>query len=338
MNRRDFLRDSLAAALAGAASASAAQAQEGGKSRVAVVLNHALETEQSEEACARMVVEMVHESVRLLGGGNVTREQAWQTYLQPKDVVGVKLSCIAPPMTPHPAILTAVAQGAGFCGIPDNHVIGFDKEDRDLERAGFTLNKGILGVRCYGTVGPPDAGNPGYETDPSYGATISYHLSRIVTRQVKAIVNVPVIKDHTFAGITCSLKNHFGCIDNPNQFHYENNCCPAVVEVNRDQAIRGKQRLIICDARALQYDGGPSFKPQFLQPYCGIFAATDPVAMDTVAIELLNMCRTRHGLEPLERRSNPPLHVAEAAKQRLGCNDLAQIEVVSKDLTPKKAP
>jgi uncharacterized protein (DUF362 family) len=143
---------------------------------------------------------------------------------------------------------------------------------------------------------------------------------------------VPVIKDHSFAGVSCALKNHFGCIDNPNQFHYENCCNPAIIDVNHDQSIKGKQRIIICDARQFQYEGGPSFKAQFIQPYYAIMAATDAVAMDAIAMQLISMARDQRGLEKLDDRKNKPLHVAEGAKQKLGTNDLNQIEVVAKEV------
>ncbi len=39
---------------------------------------------------------------------------------------------------------------------------------------------------------------------------VGSRLSRILTRQCTAVVNVPVLKDHSIAGISVSLKNFFG--------------------------------------------------------------------------------------------------------------------------------
>ncbi len=334
MDRREFLRASAsAAALAGAGGLTARTlAQEPAKSRVVVVRNPVLATETDEKAISRILAEMVHEGVRALVGGTVTREQAWQRFLQPKDIVGVKVSCLAPPMVPHPAVAEAVAEGAGFCGIPRNKVIVFDKDDRDLERSGYTINHGGTDLQCYGTVGHVGTACAGYEERQSFRRDTAYHLSRIVSRQCTAIVNVPVIKDHAYAGVTCALKNHFGCIDNPNQFHKINYCCPAVIDVNKDTNIATKQRLVVCDARVVLYDGGPSFRPDRLQPYYAILTAIDPVALDTIAVQLIDMCRAKHGLGTLAERPNKPLHVAEGARQGLGTNDLTRIEVVVRDL------
>lgn len=332
MDRRRFLTTSAAALGAGLTLPALGQAE--GKSRVVVVRNMAMVGVTEDAALRRMLMDMVHEAVCLLSGA-ASREAAWRTYLKPEDIVGVKLSCLAPPMVPHPAMADAVAEGAALVGIPANHVIAFDKEDRDLERSGFTINKGGSDVQCYGTVGPPGSGNPGYEDRQSFRRDTAYHLSRVVSRQCTAIVNVPVFKDHSYAGMTGALKNHFGCIDNPNEFHKKNNCCPAIVDVGHDQHIRGKQRLILCDARAVQYEGGPSFQPQHLQAYYAIIAAVDPVAMDTMAMQLLDVCRQSRGLPKLQDRENKPIHIAEGARQGLGTNDISRIEVVAKELAEK---
>jgi uncharacterized protein (DUF362 family) len=45
------------------------------------------------------------------------------------------------------------------------------------------------------------------------------HLSKILTRMCTYLVNVPVLKDHGKVGITLSLKNHYGTIDNPMDCH-----------------------------------------------------------------------------------------------------------------------
>lgn len=336
MNRRDFLRTSLAAATAGAAS-KGLWAHGAPKSKVVLVRNLAMAEETDEQVICRMLREMTHESVRLLAGEELTREEAWQRYLQPDDVVGVKVNCIAPPMVPHPAVVEAVAEGAGFCGVPKNQVIVFDKEDRDLIMSGYTINRGGDDVQVYGTVGPVGSGFVGYEERQTFRRNTAYRLSRIASRQCTAIVNVPVIKDHAFAGITCALKNHFGCIDNPNQFHKVNSCTPAIIDVNRDPNILGKQRLIVCDARAVQYEGGPAFKAEFIQPYYAVFAATDPVALDTIAMQLVEMCRQEQGLSKLMDREYKPIHIAEGARQNLGTDAPAQIEVVVKEMERDKA-
>lgn len=339
MDRRGFLRTSIVAASAAgmAGWVRPAHAQPNGKSRVVLVRNTDMATTTDTDKIRRMLMDMAHEGVRAFVGGDATKEDAWRKFINPEDVVGVKITGISPPMSSHPAIADAVAEGASFCGVAPKNVIVFDKEDRDLIMSGFTVNRGGNDVQCYGTVGPPGSGFVGYEENQTFRRDTAYHLSRIVSRQCTALVNIPVIKDHSFAGLTCALKNHFGCIDNPNTFHKVNHCCEAIADVNRDPNILNKQRLIICDARAFQYEGGPSFKPQYLQPYFALMVATDPVAMDVIALELVDMCREKNGLKPLMSRVNAPKHVAECARQRLGTDVRAQIDLVVRDLSSNDA-
>ena len=336
IGRRGFLTASLAAVVAGGVSlAVPSWAQQEPKSRVAVVRHLGLATNPDEQTAAQMIREMVHTAILALSGC-AGRAEAWSRYLQPADIVGIKVNAIAPGIVPHPSIADAIAEGGALLGMKARQFIVFDKEDRDLERSGYTINKGGNDIQCYGTVGPVGAGNPGYEERQTIRGDTNYKLSRIVTRQCTALINVPVLKDHCWAGLTCALKNHFGCIDNPNQFHKVNHCCPAIVDVNRDANIRSKQRLILADARFLQYEGGPSFKPQYLQPYHAILASTDPVAIDTLAMQLIDACRSRLELPPLLSRPNGPIHVAEAARQKLGTNDPGRIELVVRELGAAK--
>lgn len=336
LGRRNFLAASLSALIAGGVSlAGPVWSQEEPKSRVVLVRDLELARDPDEPTVGRKVREMVHAAVLALSGC-ATRADAWSRYLQPKDIVGIKVNAIAPGIVPHPSIADAIAEGGALLGMKGSQFIVFDKEDRDLEKSGYTINKGGNDLQCYGTVGPLGAGNPGYEERQTIRGDTNYKLSRIVTRQCTAVVNVPVIKDHCWAGLTCALKNHFGCIDNPNQFHKVNHCCPAIVDVNRDANIRSKQRLILADARFIQYEGGPSFKPQYLQPYYAILASTDPVAVDTLAMQLIDACRSRAKLPALLARPNGPLHVAEAARQKLGTNDPTRIELVVKELGASK--
>jgi len=333
MNRRHFLRNSaVLATLAGAGGLpSCVLGQTDRKSRVVLVRNMDMATEKGEEAINRMLTQMVHESVRALAGKGKSREEAWRQFIRPDDIVGVKINGLSPPMSSHPAVAFAVGQGAGFCGVKPNNVVVFDKEDRDLTMSGYTVNREGEGIQVYGTATDGGSAEMPYERQ-KFRRETAYRLSKIVSRTCTALVNVPVIKDHAWAGMTCALKNHFGSIDNPNQFHKIDSCGPAIVDVNRDANIRDKQRLIICDARAIQYDGGPSFKPQFLQPYYAVLAATDPVAMDVIAMELIEMCRTQQALPKLMEREYKPIHVAEAAREGLGICDRAKIEVVVKEL------
>ncbi len=94
-------------------------------------------------------------------------------------------------------------------------------------------------------------------------ASVGSLLSNTLTRTCNAVINLPVLKDHGIVGVTMALKNFFGAIHNPNKYHLMaatrtwpmSTCSPP---------IRQKVRLTICDAIAPQYEGGPSYMPQWV--------------------------------------------------------------------------
>ncbi|MCD6352288.1 MAG: DUF362 domain-containing protein [Armatimonadetes bacterium] len=267
---------------------------------------------------------MVHLAVRDAVGA-ATPQQAWGKLFSRDDVVAVKVNCLAPEICPSQGIIMAIVQGLGAAGVSPDHIIIYDKEDRDLKKAGYTVRYEPPGPLCYGTIG--DGSNPGYEPRFTLVHDTSFRLSKIVTRQATAIINVPVVKQHEYAGITGALKNHFGTIHNPEDFH-KFACDPAIADVNQAMALRSKQRLIIVDATQVLYNGGPSYAPQYVVPYWAVFAGTDPVAVDTELLQLIEMCRKQQGLEPLSKQEYPPRHLQTAAKAGLGCGDLSEINLI----------
>lgn len=329
MDRRDFLRQlvsgTAALALSGAGWPAPVRAAEG-KSRVVLARNTALAGLEGP-ALDNGIASLVHLAVKDAVGA-ATPLQAWSGLFKPDDVVGVKINCLAPELAPSQAVVLAIVQGLLAAGLPPAHIIVYDKEDRDLIKAGYVLNAEDPGYRCYGTIG--DTANPGYEERFTLIHDTSFRLSKIVTRQATAIINVPVVKQHEYAGITGALKNHFGSIHNPEDFH-KFACDPAVADVNQAVPLKTKQRLIVVDALRVLYNGGPAFAPRYVLPYWAIFAGTDPVAVDVELLQLVELCRQQQGLESVTKQQYPPQHIQSAAQAGLGTGDLSRVDLVVHD-------
>jgi uncharacterized protein (DUF362 family) len=323
MNRRDFLKTGLIAAGAALTHGLWTPAQADGDPVVAVAQNAGLE--QLEEEVAAQAIRLLTFAAIADAVQAANVREAMQKLFKPTDVVALKLNCIAPQIAPQPAVVNAVVEALTFAGVDKKNVILFDKEDRDLAAAGYTCTATGPGPMVYGTVGGTKS--PGYEERFTEQGATAFRLSRIVTREATAIINIPVIKHHTFAGMTCALKNHFGSIHNPEDFHYLDGCNPAVADVNMATALRQKQRLCVVDGIYLQYDGGPSYSAAHVVYYGSVIAATDPVALDTQIIVLLDMFRKQHELPPLAEAVRPPKYVATAASYGLGCGDPARIKL-----------
>jgi len=297
------------------------------RSRV-VVLFHQDASSTDPQSHASAMTRLVHGAVqRALGAPNP--QAAWRRLLGPGDRVGIKLSCLTPALSPNRDLVAAIVEGVKSAGVPPQNIVLFDKENRDLLAAGYGIVYDGPEPRCYGTVG--GAGSPGYEERFTTLKGTTVRLSKILTRQCTALINVPVLKDHEHAGITAALKNHFGCIHNPEDFHAQK-CDPAVADLNTAPDIRTKQRLVIADATRVLCDGGPSFKADAVWEYNAVFCSTDPVALDAEAAALLDAMREQMNLPSLADAGRPPRHVQTAAGYGLGVADLNSIDLLQEDL------
>ena len=298
---------------------SASRPASSGKSTVAVIRNEGVFAED----------ELVETEVdRMLSAGMAALSlSSWGTLFKPGDIVGIKVNCIAgPQLSTHPLVVHAVVGQLQKAGIPAENIIIWDRTNRELTRAGYSLNTGKKGVKCYGT----DA--VGYEEKASAQKSFNGRLSKILTRQITALINMPILKDHGGAGVTIAMKNHYGSFDNPGS-HHKNLCDPYIADLNSLDDIRAKTRLIICDATRATCNGGPGFNPAFVWRYKGLLLSRDPVALDTVGTQIIDERRVKVGLQALEQIGRYPRQLASAAERGLGNTDSARIDIRSKNIS-----
>ncbi len=215
--------------------------------------------------------------------------------------------------------------GLKLAGVKEEDIIVWDRTDREMIRSGFRINRGGPGVQCYGTEGD-------YEPEPTKVDRFSGRLSKILTRKITALVNVPVLKTHTIPGITCTMKNHYGSHNNPGD-HHGNHCDPFLAEVNSVPAIRNKTRLIVVDALRPLANGGPGMKAEFLWDYLSLLIGSDPVAIDYQGWQIIEARRKEIGLRTLAEAGGPTKFIATAASLGLGTNDPAKMEVIRSTVT-----
>ncbi len=330
MNRRQFIRSTarLGVAAGGSLLALPTASRAAGVTRVAFHRHSGL-PEQDDATAAATVRALVDAAVRDTTGA-ASAQEAWGSLFSADDVVAIKVNCMAGLLSPSMSVLNAIIESLKQTGVDSDNITIFDKEDRDLIGAGYELNHQPPGPLIYGTVGGPKA--PGYNVRFTTRGSSTFRLSNIIGERTTAIVNVPVVKDHVFAGMTGALKNHFGTIHNPEDFHYINGCSPAVAEVNLAPPIQAKQRLIVGDALRVQYDGGPSYQAGSVYGYWGVFAGTDPVAIDSQLLLLIDTLREQAGLPPINETKHPLRYLEPAAERELGTCDPKQIELIYADL------
>ena len=251
--------------------------------------------------------------------------EAWTRVVRPGEVVGLKVNCLAGRGTASTNVhlVEAVCERLQQAGIRREQIVIWDRLASDLEDAGFRGASLGRGIRCMGN------DEAGYEGELSVFGSAGSLLSRTLTRTCDVVINLPVLKDHGIAGVSMALKNLFGAIHNPNKYH-GNVGDPYVADVYALPPIRQKVRLAICDAITAQYDGGPSYMPQWSWPFNGLIVASDPVALDYVGWQMIEKKRAEKGLPTLKALGREPAWIATAAdaQHRLGTNDPKRIDRV----------
>ncbi len=267
-----------------------------------------------------VVQTMVFEAVRRLSGQKSDRD-AWKQHFKPEDVVGIKVNCLfGRGASTHPEVVMAIVEGLKLAGVKPENIIIWDRSDGDLAKTGYTLNREGPGVKCYGTNGE-------YDPTPTRNGSFNGRLSKILSERITALVNAPILKDHSIAGITNACKNHYGSFDNPGA-HHGNNCDPYLADLNAVPAIRNKTRLIICDAIRPIAEGGPGLRGDYAWNYNAILASTDPIAIDTVGWQIIEARRKELGLPSLAQVGRPVKYLQTAAQLGIGTNDPNRIRLV----------
>ena len=248
---------------------------------------------------------------------------AWKKIAVPGEIIGLKVNCLSGQGITHPELVDAVIERLRSSGIKANDIVIWDRFNTDLEECRYTINYSGNGVRYMGN----DV--LGFESDfEIYGSAASL-LCKTLTRTCDAIINLPVLKDHGIAGMTMALKNFFGAIHNPHKYHIDTGN-PYIPDVYCFAPLKSKVRLHICDAINPQYEGGPSYMPQWSWKYNGLILSNDPVAMDYTGWQIIEEKRREYGIQSLKKAGREPLYIATAAdtNHRLGTNDPAKIKKI----------
>jgi hypothetical protein len=185
-------------------------------------------------------------------------EEALGHFFSPQDQVGLKVNCLAGKMaSTHPEVALVCASLLKDSGVKTKNIIIWDRSERELQEVGFPLSFNGDEFRCFGT----DSKGVGYSYDLINHMSIGSLLSRVMDEYTNVQLNVPVLKDHSLSGVTCSLKNFFGAIHNPNKYH-DDGCDPYIADLNAVPQIKNQQKLVVCDTLRIQYNAGPSYHPQ----------------------------------------------------------------------------
>lgn len=341
IKRRDFLKGTLVggASLMMSPFLSKLMAEETGwriiqsniKSRVSLVKhNRAM---LSTRRVNKRVMKNMFETALKLAMNTQTVDDAWKKVFpkyKPNEVIAFKLTCLNPRCSSHKELVYEIINSLKRWGVKPNNIIIFERSAWELRRQRFRLNYKNRGIRCFGTTNP--GYNPGY--DKSFNIPLrdglfigTPHFSKVISKMCDYIINVPVLKNHSDAGVTLSMKNHYGSFNNPSAFH-DDHCDPYIARLNAHPVIKDKTKLVVLDALVCIYKNGPGGYPNVLPK--SILVGTDPVAIDTMGLMMIEDYRIKRGLSSIMNKSK---HIATAAELKLGTNNPANIKLIKKDIS-----
>ncbi len=242
--------------------------------------------------------------------GAADAAEAWTGLLKPDDVIALKFNRSAADALgttlPMAAALIGSLVDAGF---DPAQLVPVEVPPQVYEETGTSL---------------PEPAWASQETDFGSGQD---ELAGLLD-QVTAIINVPFLKTHNIAGLTCCLKNlSHALIKHPARYH-GNGCCPYIADIVAVPQIRNKLRLHLVNGLKIVHDGGPEAAASGVALAAALLVGVDPVAIDTAGLETINHERTSSGLQPIRPPMGKLGYLGHAEKIGLGCAELHSIDLV----------
>ena len=299
---------------------------------------------------------------------------AWRSLVEPKDIVGIKISATGGDLgSTHRAVVEAIIDGLRDAGVPTSNILVWDRDAQGLRTAGYLDYKGRSTLPCTvegiepkigydpketytapflgklmwgdllfkgnaipadfelrsddafadpagsraGASATPDARSDAAKALADQNLSNASHYANILSRRVTKIVNVPVFSDNYFAGFGGALYNAtIPNVDNwrrlVGQPRYG---IQAIPELYSDPRLGGKIVVNLMDGLVAQIAGGPYFQPLYARSYATLYASRDAVALDSVALRVLEGWRVQAQLPLLGETAS---HVKTAADVGLG--------------------
>jgi uncharacterized protein (DUF362 family) len=246
---------------------------------------------------------------------------AWRYFFEPGDVVGIKVNPAGQPyLISSPLVMQQIIAGLESAGVKRPDIFAYDRFRAEFLAGGVDkwLPDGVRWVAATERVlNGLQLDMEGYDRDvymemalvaangdPANAHHRRSYVAKFLTQRVNKVLTLGVVKHHQSAGATIALKNiSHGFVNNVARSHVSstNNACgmfiPTVVDL---PVFRQKIVLNIIDGVMAAYHGGPNRKvARYLWEHKTMYFATDPVAVDTIGLEVINTKRGQMGMEAI---------------------------------------
>jgi hypothetical protein len=285
---------------------------------------------------------------------------AWRRFIQPADVVGIKVNCGG-----HPWVVSAyeivgeIVRQLAAVGVPAAQIYVYERFQNQLDAVDYAphLPPGVQIVAAESANRRSD--NSGYDPATYVEADLfgeedtRSNMMRLVSKRLTKIINVPNVKDHGATGATGCLKNvAYGSFSNVARTHHrgKSHTYSFVGTLAAVEPLRSRTVLQIMDGLRGVWHGGPFARTRRYVFYPKqILFGTDPVAIDRLLLDIIDQKRKAEGAISIFERSpqylkmddnvardadpnvniliREPGHVEYAATLGLGVADRAKIAV-----------
>lgn len=293
----------------------------------------------------RLVEEFIVRNMLHRGLVNLTGKETnpLSEFIKPENVVGLKINCLGRAMLyTHKELINAMISELKSIGVKENNIIVWDRFHHHMTSCGFVMNDTAEGVRYMATeqrdpavtyfdpeyVYRSDSDEAGRRDDNGNES----RFSSLFTTTCDKIINLAILKDHALAGITLCLKNiAYGICNNNARFHGPEYIGEFIADVYSLPEVREKIVLNIVDGLEGCYNNGPvpSYEEDLFTPN-KIWLSRDPVALDSIGLEVIEAKRAEMGYPPLAEIRPGTNHIELAAETGLGnyrFNDMNRIKV-----------
>ena len=299
---------------------------------------------------------MVNDVVMAVTGeGSVAA--AWASLVKPSDIVGIKVSANGAPLfSTRPAVVQAIVNGLREAGVSADNIVVWDREEELLKRGGFhsrvgdyrvlwsegnydpqvALSSPVSGQLIYGDLFFVGKNLPNLKEElkleadnrkRGLPANISNesHVSKVLTKVVTKVINVPVLADNIYCGLSGAMFNMtVQNVDNWRRLVQPPDEGESIPELYSDPRISQNIVLTIMDGLVAAYAGAPFGDANYAIHFGTIYASKDPVAIDAVASKQLDKWRVDAKMDPVSKTAK---YVETAAAMQLGNADLSRIEI-----------
>ncbi len=289
--------------------------------------------------------------------GEPTVATAWASLVKPSDVVGIKVWANGAPLfSTHLEVVQTIVDGLRQAGVPPENIIVWDRDAKRLKRAGFQIRKGgyrvmwnednydpqialtspVTGRLIYGDllfIGKPRVnlkaeldGDGKNKRFSEANMSNESHLSAVLSKVVTKVINVPVLSDNVYCGLSGALYNMtVQNVDNWRRLIQEPACGdPVIPEMYADPRVSEKVVLHIMDGLVALYAGAPFGDANYAVQFGTVYASKDPVALDAVAAKQLDGWRAQVKMDPASKIAK---YIQTASQYQIGNSDLAKIDI-----------